>query len=105
MKRWGIYLIIMGIGSLLLPMMGLQFRILMFFGEATPVISIVLLIIGIFLIVRDNISENKHVQSIAGNSGNTNVSGPGSLSGIKCYACKADISQTDTVCPKCQTPL
>ena len=110
MKKWGIYLIVLGIGSFLLPMLGLQFRILVLFGEAAPVIGGILLVIGIFMVIGGTVSERKHIQSVAGKSGDAGVftqgsSTPGTERKLKCYACKADISETDTICPKCRTPL
>jgi len=113
MKRWGIYLVILGIGSFLLPMLGLQFKILMIFGEAAPAIGGLLIFAGIAMIIGGTISEKKRVQSFAGKTGDVSMAGagstpgttPGAAPGLRCYACKAIISETDMVCPKCQTPL
>ncbi len=52
---WGIFLIIFGLGSLLLPMMGLQFKLFMLFelwlGAFAWVASVVCILAGIALIM------------------------------------------------------
>jgi hypothetical protein len=39
MRQWGIYLLIFGVGAFVLPMMGLQFKILSVFGESLPLVA------------------------------------------------------------------
>jgi hypothetical protein len=51
MRSWGIYLLIFGIGSFLLPMMGLQFKLLSLLGNSTPIVGGVLTVAGIVLLV------------------------------------------------------
>jgi hypothetical protein len=41
----------LGLGSLLLPLIGLQFKILSIFGSATPVIGVMLMVIGILMVI------------------------------------------------------
>jgi hypothetical protein len=51
MRGWGITLLILGIGSFILPLMGLQFRLLNLFGEATPFLGAGLAVAGAVLLV------------------------------------------------------
>lgn len=46
MRGWGITLLILGIGSFILPLMGMQFRLLSLFGDAAPIVGIALAVIG-----------------------------------------------------------
>lgn len=39
MRQWGIYLLIFGVGSFILPMFDLQFTILSLFGESLPLVA------------------------------------------------------------------
>lgn len=50
MRGWGIWMVILGIGSFILPMMGLQFKLLALFGEYTPVAGIGLAVVGGILV-------------------------------------------------------
>ena len=57
MARLGIFLLIMGIGSLILPMMGRQFVLMSLLGPAQPVAGIAIAAVGgllIFLGARQN---------------------------------------------------
>jgi hypothetical protein len=45
-------LVFLGAGSFLLPLIGLQFRIMNLFGDATPIIAIALVIGGIFMVIK-----------------------------------------------------
>lgn len=51
MKKWGIILLVFGVGSFILPFFGLQFRLLSLFGEATPIVGAILAIVGVILLV------------------------------------------------------
>jgi hypothetical protein len=51
-KGLGAMLVFLGAGSFLLPLIGLQFRIMNLFGDATPIIAIALVIGGIFMVVK-----------------------------------------------------
>ena len=59
MRSWGIYLLIFGIGSVLLPMMGLQFKLLSLLGNATPIVGGILTVAGIALLVLSSLSPKK----------------------------------------------
>ena len=50
MRSWGIYSLIFGIGSFVLPMMGLQFRILSILGNDTPYVGGALIVVGLILV-------------------------------------------------------
>ena len=51
MIRWGIFLIVMGVGSFILPMMGMQFRLMSLFKEAQPAAGIIVAGLGVLLVV------------------------------------------------------
>jgi len=51
MTRWGIYLIIFGVISFVLPYLGLQLKLISVFGEAAPYIGGGLIVIGGILVV------------------------------------------------------
>ena len=51
MRTAGIYCLIFGVGSLVLPLVGLQFRLLSLFGAATPVVAVGLIVVGGVLLV------------------------------------------------------
>lgn len=51
MRGWGITFVIFGIGSFILPLMGLQFKLLSLFGEYQSIAGVALLIIGIGMII------------------------------------------------------
>jgi uncharacterized membrane protein YgdD (TMEM256/DUF423 family) len=59
MRSWGIYLLIFGIGSFLLPMMGLQFKLLSLLGSSTPIVGGVLTVAGIVLLVLSSLSPKR----------------------------------------------
>jgi hypothetical protein len=50
MVGWGIFLIIMGAGSLLLPSLGFQFRLMELVDAYQPYVGIVVAIIGAVLV-------------------------------------------------------
>jgi uncharacterized membrane protein YgdD (TMEM256/DUF423 family) len=59
MRSWGIYLLIFGIGSFLLPMMGLQFKLLSLLGNSTPIVGGVLTVAGVVLLVLASLSPKR----------------------------------------------
>lgn len=59
MRSWGIYLLIFGIGSFLLPMMGLQFKLLTLLGNSTPIVGGLLAIAGVVLIVLSSLAPRR----------------------------------------------
>jgi uncharacterized membrane protein YgdD (TMEM256/DUF423 family) len=65
MTKLGATLIILGGGSFVLPLFGLQFRLLSLFGKATPVIGIVLAVAGVILIIIDRAKEQARVKRMA----------------------------------------
>jgi hypothetical protein len=46
MRGWGITLIILGVGSFILPLMGMQFALVSVFGEAQMPAAIGMIVIG-----------------------------------------------------------
>jgi len=51
MKNAGWLLLILGVGSFILPFFSLEFRLMRLFGDATPIAAIVMAIVGIGLLV------------------------------------------------------
>jgi hypothetical protein len=49
--RWGISFLILGVGSFVLPLVGLQFRVINAFGDAAPCAGGVFAVVGIALVV------------------------------------------------------
>lgn len=50
LASWGVTMLIIGVGSFILPLMGLQFKILIPLGDAAPIGGVVLAILGGVLI-------------------------------------------------------
>ena len=57
MQRLGCFLLILGAGAFILPIFGLQFKILMLFGDATPIAAIISAVIGGGLLVMSSRSK------------------------------------------------
>ena len=51
MRTLGTYCLIFGVGSFVLPMVGLQFKLLSLFGSATPFVGLALIALGGVLFV------------------------------------------------------
>lgn len=51
MFGWGIWMIILGVGSLLLPMMGIQFRLMILLDPWQPLAGLGVAALGIVLVV------------------------------------------------------
>jgi hypothetical protein len=54
MRGWGIWMVILGVGSFVLPFFGLQFMLLDLLGTARPIVAIVMIIAGGLLIYFDS---------------------------------------------------
>lgn len=50
MKKFGATLVLLGIGSFILPVFGLQFKILNLFGSMQWLISIAAIVVGILML-------------------------------------------------------
>jgi len=50
MRSWGIWLLVLGVGSFVLPYMGLQFRLLSIFGESLPIVAGGMAVVGSVLL-------------------------------------------------------
>jgi hypothetical protein len=50
MMRFGVLLLILGIGSFILPLFDVQFKIMAVFGSAQPIVAGVMIALGAFLI-------------------------------------------------------
>lgn len=51
MERVGWLLTIFGVGSFILPFLGLEFRVMRIFGDATPIAAAIMAVVGIVLLV------------------------------------------------------
>lgn len=51
MQGWGVWLILLGVGSFILPMFGRQFILISIFGPAAPVVSVLFIVGGIVMLV------------------------------------------------------
>ena len=51
MRQWGTWFVIFGVGSFILPLFGLQFKILSAFGDSLPFVAGGLALAGIALLV------------------------------------------------------
>jgi hypothetical protein len=61
MTRIAVLLLVLGIGSFILPLFGLQFRLLNLFGDAQPIASIVMALVGGALLVAQMIRSRSVV--------------------------------------------
>jgi hypothetical protein len=59
MKRFGIFLLVIGIGTFILPYMGLQFKIMSIFGDNQRTAAIVAAVVGLILIALDTARNKK----------------------------------------------
>jgi hypothetical protein len=50
MRQWGIYLLIFGVGAFVLPMVGVQFKILSVFGESLPIVAGAMMVAGAVMV-------------------------------------------------------
>ncbi len=57
MKKFGATLVVLGIGAFILPLFGLQFRIINIFGEVQWIIAIIAIILGILMVIFGNRGE------------------------------------------------
>lgn len=54
MRGWGIWMVLLGIGSFVLPIFGMQFVLLSLLGAARPIVAIVMIVAGGALIYFDS---------------------------------------------------
>ena len=54
MRRWGTTFLVLGIGSFVLPLMGLQFALLNLFGEARPYAAGAMIVAGAVMLVQSS---------------------------------------------------
>jgi hypothetical protein len=59
MRGWGVALPILGVGSFILPLMNLQFKLLQLFGEeGQPIVGAILIVAGIGLLAASFMVQN-----------------------------------------------
>jgi hypothetical protein len=54
MRGWGTWMVILGIGSFILPLFNLQFMLLNYLGPARPIVAVFLIVIGGAMMYFDN---------------------------------------------------
>jgi hypothetical protein len=59
MRGWGITFLILGVGSILLPMIGMQFCLMSFFGDATPIVGGILAVVGLVMVIVSYLPGNR----------------------------------------------
>jgi hypothetical protein len=116
MKQWGATLIFIGLGSFVLPMIGLQFRLLNLFG-GSPAAGMFVAAVGGVLLAVGFMKERAQISPVAKprDSGGQRqvtmdraVSPPQSqpiVAGIRCAACGAENTQGDQFCGSCGAAL
>lgn len=65
MGRAGFWFLVLGVGSFILPKIGLQFRLMNLFGENQNIVAIILVVVGILLTIISRIQGNKSEQNQA----------------------------------------
>ena len=50
MRQWGTYMMTLGIGAFILPMIGLQFKVMNAFGESLPLVAAGTAVAGVALL-------------------------------------------------------
>lgn len=51
MRGWGVWCLILGVGGFLLPMMGVQFRLLSVFGDGQYVVAGLVAVAGLLMVL------------------------------------------------------
>jgi hypothetical protein len=57
MGRLGVWFLILGVGSFILPMIGLQFRILSILGDKTELVGGIMATVGLVLVIISQLSK------------------------------------------------
>jgi len=98
MKKWGLYLLLFGILSFILPIFGFQFQIFNIFGEGQAAIALLLIGIGIVLFFIGKFKER-------GVTKEKEVSlppqQPVEVQGLSCPVCGEEITTEDQFCGSC----
>jgi len=117
MKEWGVTLIFIGLGSFVLPMIGLQFRLLNLLG-GSPAAAMFVAAVGGVLLALGFMKERGQFPSLAkpADSGRPKLattergtsqpqSRPIKEVGIRCMACGGENAQGDQFCGSCGATL
>ncbi len=59
MRGWGVTLLLIGLGSFVLPMMGMQFKLVSIFGEYEMIAGIAMAVIGGLMVAFGGTSEKE----------------------------------------------
>jgi len=60
MKSWGVTFLILGVGTFVLPVVGLEFAIMSVFGDERPMVAVLLALAGLLMIWKSS-QEGKPV--------------------------------------------
>ena len=117
LKQWGVTLIVIGLGSFVLPMIGLQFRLLNLFG-GNPAAGIIVAAAGAALLALDFIKKRalsapgakpadgqKQTQAVAERVVSQPHRQPTKDPDIRCLACGGENAQGDQFCGSCGAAL
>ena len=107
MKTWGATLIVVGLGSFILPMIGLQFRLLNLFG-GSPVAGLIVAGAGGFLFFLGSKKEQASDSSPAGQPDRPAVSNPSPSSAARRCPnpqCSRAVAAGKNFCTACGTRM
>lgn len=114
LKRGGVGLLFLGIGSFILPLFGMQFRLLNLFGAAAPVAGVFFALVGGGLllagIIKGSGSPAAPMKQAVPPMANQTLplqpaySPPANISPRKCMRCGEALALTDTFCGGCGAP-
>ncbi|MBN2444384.1 MAG: hypothetical protein JXJ04_23680 [Spirochaetales bacterium] len=100
MQRLAVFFLIIGVGSFILPGMGLQFKLISLFGENSVIVSVICIIVGVVLFFIGRKSGEDAPTSAAEIEETRNLE-----SKYHCPSCGVSITSMDRVCPKCKKPI
>jgi predicted amidophosphoribosyltransferase len=98
MKKWGLYLLLFGILSFILPIFGFQFHIFNIFGEGQAAVALLLIGIGIVLFF---VGKFKGGGVTKEKKASLPTEQPVEVKGLSCSACGEEITTDDQFCGSC----
>jgi len=98
MKKWGSTLLVIGLLSFVLPIFGIQFRIINIFGDAQPIVSLFAAGLGLILILLGSFKKAKpSAEEKSSTFSSLTVREPG----LRCASCSEQIAAEDQFCGSC----
>lgn len=65
MKSWGVTFLILGVGTFVLPIVGLEFAIMSLFGDERPMVAVILAIAGLLMIWKSTQEAKQVARQVA----------------------------------------